>query len=190
MREKAEENLYNGTILFSHQKTSQFLRSFLLQPNAFLFLYFFLKPKCLISVKICVVGNPKVKTTHTTKYCDLLEKSKKTIVSCLYKTDRLGCLSAVSVREADFSLFDPEDLYYSTLSKENLILVASEIRDLQSAPFQYRYVVVIRKSSNITGIKDLAGKKLCHPGLESGPDWSHLFAQVSKLILLPMSFII
>lgn len=134
-----------------------------------------------VSVKICVVGNPKVKTTHTTKYCDLLNDSKNTPVSCVYETDRLGCLWAVSYRKADFAVFEPEDLYFSTQLEDSLILVVGEIKALKKNRYHHGTVVVVRKSINITGTKDLQGKRVCHPGTESGPEWSTLFSQVLRV---------
>ena len=130
------------------------------------------------------MGNPKEKITHSTKYCNLLEKSKNTVVSCVYQPNRLECLRSISMRESDFSVFHPEDLYFSTLLKENSVLVAGEIRGIKENPYHHENVVVVRKDSNITSIKDLMGKKLCHPGTENGPEWSYIFSQVSSVFVI------
>lgn len=133
------------------------------------FIFFF------FSVKICVIGNPKTRLTHTTKYCDLLARSKRTPVSCVYAVDRLECLKAVSRRKADFTVLDAEDLYFSTLWDESAVLVVSEIRSVKKYLFEYGAVTVVRNSLNLTSVEDLRGTRLCHPGLG---ERNNLFAQV------------
>lgn len=133
----------------------------------------------MIAVKICVVGNPKVKTTHTTKYCDLLERSKTTQATCLYATDRLECLRYVSKRKADFALLEAEDLYFSMQWDESAVLVVSEIRALQKNPFEEGHVVLVRNSLNLTSLDDLRGTKLCHPGYSQTFDKSDFNVQVT-----------
>lgn len=127
-----------------------------------------------------MIGNTKGRLTHTTKYCDLLARSKRTPVSCYYAVDRLECLKAVSRKKADFTVLEAEDLYFTTLWDESAVLVVSEIRDVKKDPFQYVAVVVVRNSLNLTSVGDLRGAKLCHPGLGGKDDQSKLFAQVKN----------
>lgn len=131
------------------------------------------------TVKICVAADPKTKPGHVTKYCDLLARSKKSPVTCVYGTDRLHCLRIVSARDADFTVLDPEDLYFSTLWDESAVLVVSEIRAVRDMMYKYGIVLVVNNGLNLTGV-DLRGKKLCHPGLKSGSKWNDLFAQVIR----------
>lgn len=128
----------------------------------------------LENLKICVIGNPKARLTHTAKYCDLLARSKRTPVSCVFAVDRLECLKAVTRRKADFTVLDAEDLYFSTLWDESTVLVVSEIRSVKKYPFEYGAVTVVRNSLNLTSVEDLRGTKLCHPGLG---ERNNLFAQ-------------
>jgi TRAP-type uncharacterized transport system substrate-binding protein len=43
---------------------------------------------------------------------------------------------------------------------------------------------VVRKSSNITSISQLQGKKFCHPGYGDEPQWTKVISEVDILDLV------
>jgi len=51
------------------------------------------------------------------------------------------------------------------------------------APFEYEVFPVVRKSSNITRISQLHGKKFCHPGYGFETEWTKVISQVCILNL-------
>jgi len=46
------------------------------------------------------------------------------------------------------------------------------------AAFEYEVFPVVRKSSNITRISQLHGKKFCHPGYGFETEWTKVISQV------------
>jgi hypothetical protein len=49
---------------------------------------------------------------------------------------------------------------------------------LAIAPFEYEVYPVVRKSSNITRISQLQGKKFCHSGYGYEPQWTKVLSEV------------
>jgi hypothetical protein len=53
-----------------------------------------------------------------------------------------------------------------------------------TAPFEYEVFPVVRKSSNITRISQLQGKKFCHTGYGYQPLWSKVISEVNIFIVV------
>ncbi|XP_060834228.1 transferrin-like isoform X1 [Rhopalosiphum padi] len=139
-----------------------------------------------VKYKICVVmsnrGNDK-----TRDHCPPLSVDKSSQVECVFATDKLHCLRKILNGEADFGVFQAEEISYATQWNDYLS-ITNEIRLFENEKFDYNMVVLINEDAGIKNLNDLKGKRLCHPGFykgEPGNGWSNLISQYFERIIVP-----
>ncbi|XP_050421210.1 transferrin-like [Adelges cooleyi] len=116
--------------------------------------------------KICVVsnynGNDKTKT-----HCPALSRQINSEVECEFANDRTHCIRKMLAGDADFGVFQPEEISYAS-QWNDFLSVTNEIRLSENEDFDYSMVVLVNEESNIRSLNDLRGKRLCHPGFAEG----------------------
>lgn len=129
--------------------------------------------EALQKYRICVTE--KSNNKKYTKYCPILDKSGSK-AACVLGHSRLDCLRKILQGQADFGVFEAEDIIVASSYKNADVLITNEIRRFNT-PFEYEVFPVVRKSSNITRISQLNGKKFCHPGYGFETEWTKVIAQ-------------
>nr|CAD7441723.1 unnamed protein product [Timema bartmani] len=116
----------------------------------------------VVSDRICVVD--KINSTKKfSTYCSVLE-SKSTTVECVPGSSRMDCFRKIYKGQADFGVFQPEDLLAAASYDSGSVAVINNIRTFPKQLFETELAAVVRKSANITFLNQLRGQKFCHPG--------------------------
>ncbi|PNF38438.1 hypothetical protein B7P43_G04014 [Cryptotermes secundus] len=137
--------------------------------------FLFLINTCDTIQKYHICVTEKSNNKKYTKYCPLLEKSGSK-AACVTGNSRLDCLRKVLQGRADFGVFQAEDIVVASSYKNPDVLITNEIR-MFDTPFEFEVYPVVRKSSNITRISQLQGKKFCHPGYGYEPQWTKVISE-------------
>ncbi|RWS13584.1 transferrin-like protein [Dinothrombium tinctorium] len=90
-------------------------------------------------------------------------------VQCVKARDKFECMYLISRDEADILNVEPEDLYLAG-RLFNLDPFAMEVEDLYT--YKYKSAVLIPKSSEISSLTDLRGKKSCHTSIGEAAGWN------------------
>ncbi|GLH09400.1 Transferrin [Gryllus bimaculatus] len=98
----------------------------------------------------------------------------------------LDCLRLIAKNEADFGIFQPEDLVVATRDKAGDFVITHNIQDFQT-DYEYKLVVIVRKSANIKSLRDLKNQNLCHPGHGYTTDWTEVEGKFFEERVVPQT---
>uniref|UniRef100_UPI00358F30EA serotransferrin-B-like n=1 Tax=Myxine glutinosa TaxID=7769 RepID=UPI00358F30EA len=109
--------------------------------------------------------------------CDTWDPSKRKLL-CVSATSIEGCIWKIKIREADAMTLDGGYVYAA--GKCGLVPVMSEYynndrtckNQKANTPGSYRAVAVVKKSNPRLNLKNLAGKKTCHTGVNRTAGWT------------------
>ncbi|KAK7870386.1 hypothetical protein R5R35_000553 [Gryllus longicercus] len=135
--------------------------------------------------RFCVITDEDYKSRAVTKYCPLL-KGDSSRVECVYGNSRLDCLRLIAKNEADFGIFQPEDLVVATRDKAGDFVITHNIQNFQT-DYEYKLVVIVRKSANIKSLRDLKNQNLCHPGHGYTTDWTEVEGKFFEERVVPQT---
>ncbi|CAG2066899.1 unnamed protein product, partial [Timema podura] len=76
----------------------------------------------------------------------------------------MDCFRKIYKGQADFGVFQPEDLLAAASYDSGSVAVINNIRTFPKQLFETELAAVVRKSANITFLNQLRGQKFCHPG--------------------------
>ncbi|XP_053598322.1 transferrin [Microplitis demolitor] len=117
---------------------------------------------------------------------ELIHQNDSDGVDCIFVNERSNCLRRIENGDADFAVFEPEDLVtYSNIDGgETPILITHELR--LSKNDKSRFDMVLLVSNKIKSFSDIRDKKFCHPGLDSELiDWTRVFANFFQTWVIP-----
>ncbi|XP_067000972.2 transferrin isoform X2 [Anabrus simplex] len=136
-----------------------------------------------VKYRICVVDAER-KSREALKYCPML-KGNESKAECVFGNSRLDCLRMVADDEADFGVFNAEDLVVALNYKTNDFSVTHEIQFFEKEKYEYEVMTVVRKSSNITRLSQLRGKNFCHPGFGDDSNWTEIILKFFEARVVP-----
>ncbi|XP_046625410.1 transferrin isoform X2 [Neodiprion virginianus] len=125
-------------------------------------------------VRLCMVSG-KHTDNRIKKNCPMLDEPQSG-VKCVITNDRFDCLRKVGEELSDLTVLGPEDLAAAASSREFNILVTNELKFFPEEKYQYQIIALFRTTSGIQDLRDVRGKKFCHPGYESAIDWTPVLA--------------
>nr|CAD7195356.1 unnamed protein product [Timema douglasi] len=134
--------------------------------------------------RICVVD--KINSTKKfSTYCPVLE-SKNTMAECVLGFSRMDCFRKIYKGQADFGVFQPEDLLAAASYDSGSVAVINNIRTFPKQLFETELAAVVRKSANITFLNQLRGQKFCHPGYGYDTfDWTPIMTRYFESRVVP-----
>ncbi|ODM93913.1 Transferrin [Orchesella cincta] len=103
-------------------------------------------------------------------------------IVCVHATDKIACIEKIVKDEADFIPLEPEEIYVANRFQKSGFVILGEIRseEFSTRDFRYEPVAVVRKSSGITSVSALKGKRSCHTGFGRNAGWKVPFSHLME----------
>ncbi|XP_031337802.1 transferrin-like isoform X2 [Photinus pyralis] len=95
--------------------------------------------------------------------CDQVERQD--FVRCQYSLHNVDCLLNIENKRADFGTVQPEAALVGAKFLKNVVVVGEFRTDTELDDSEFAVVVLVRKT-HTGGLKNLRGKKYCHPGFK------------------------